>query len=79
MESHHDTITTIGRSLRYRRWFKKLSISDLAKASGVCQRSIIYYEQGLSKPTLTNLLKLCRALELKLTLTPNEDIDRLEY
>lgn len=79
MESHHDSLKTLGRSLRYRRWFKKLSIADLSKTSGVCQRSIIYYEQGLAKPTLTNLLKLCGALELKLTLTPNEDVDRLEY
>ena len=54
-------------------------MNKLAEMSGVCYRSIIAYEHGTAKPSMRNLLKLCDTLDLQVTLTPNEDIDKLEY
>lgn len=79
MESHHNTLNTLGRAIRYRRWFYKMTMHQLADASGVCYRSIIDYERGLAQPSMRNLLKLCEVLNMQITLTPNEDIDKLEY
>lgn len=79
MESHHDSLKTLGRALRYRRWRYKMSMQQLSDISGVCYRSIIDYENGLAKPSMRNLLKLCKALDMQITLTPTEDIDKLEY
>ncbi len=79
METHHDSLKTLGRALRYRRWRKKISMTRLAEISGVCYRSIIAYEHGTAKPSMRNLLKLCNALDMQITLTPTEDIDKLEY
>lgn len=79
MKSHHDSLKTLGRALRHRRWFKKMSMMDLEKASGVCYQSIINYENGKAQPTMRNLLKLCDVLELSITLTPNEEINKLTY
>lgn len=79
MKSHHDSLKTLGRAIRYRRWFKKMSMMELEKVSGVCYRSIIDYENGKAQPTMRNLLKLCEALDMQITLTPNEDINKLTY
>lgn len=79
MESHHDSLKTLGRALRYRRWNRKMSMKKLAKETGVCYRSIIAYEHGVAQPSMRNLLKLCKVLDLQVTLTPTEDIDKLEY
>jgi transcriptional regulator with XRE-family HTH domain len=79
MESHHGSLKTLGRALRYRRWNRKISMNKLAEKSGVSYRSIIAYEHGVAQPSMRNLLKLCEVLDLHITLTPNEDIDRLEY
>lgn len=79
MESHHDSLKSLGRALRYRRWFKKMSMETLAQESGVSRRSIVSYEQGYAQPTMKNLLKLCDVLGMQITLTPNEDIDTLVY
>jgi predicted transcriptional regulator len=57
----------------------EMSMNKLAEISGVSYRSIISYEHGLAQPTMRNLLKLCEVLDLQITLTPNEDIDKLEY
>jgi transcriptional regulator with XRE-family HTH domain len=79
MESHHGSLKTLGRALRYRRWNRKMSMTKLADKSGVSYRSIIAYEHGVAQPSMRNLLKLCKVLDLQVTLTPNEDIDKLEY
>ena len=56
-----------------------MSMKKLANETGVCYRSIIAYEHGVAQPSMRNLLKLCKVLDLQVTLTPNEDIDKLEY
>lgn len=56
-----------------------MSMTKLADKSGVCYRSIIAYEHGVAQPSMRNLLKLCEVLDLQITLTPNEDVDKLEY
>mgnify|MGYP002518761355 FL=1 len=56
-----------------------MSMTKLADKSGVSYRSIIAYEHGVAQPSMRNLLKLCEVLDLQITLTPNEDIDKLEY
>ena len=79
MESHHDSLSSLGRALRNRRLFKDMSIQKLADKSSVSVRSIISYEQGYAQPTMKNLLRLCNTLDMQITLTPNEDINILEY
>lgn len=79
MESHHNSLNTLGRAIRYRRWRYKMTIQELSKESKVCYRSLIDYENGLAQPTMRNLLKICKVLDMQITLTPNEDIEGVQY
>ena len=52
--------------LVWARGFCKLSVSDLADISGVCERSIRQYEAGRSDPSASNLERLATALGVRM-------------
>lgn len=41
-----------------------ISINELAKITGIPQPTLNRYQQGKSEPTLTNLVKIAKALEI---------------
>lgn len=51
-----------GRSLRYYRILRGLSLNRLAALSSVHRNTISRYEQGLTSPSLETAQKLCKAL-----------------
>ena len=51
-----------GRSLRYYRILRGLSLDRLAALSSVHRNTISRYEQGLTSPSLETAQKLCKAL-----------------
>lgn len=51
-----------GRSLRYFRIMRGLSLDRLAALSSVHRNTISRYEQGLTSPSLETAQKLCKAL-----------------
>ena len=51
-----------GRSLRYLRIMRGLSLDRLAALSSVHRNTISRYEQGLTSPSLETAQKLCKAL-----------------
>ena len=51
-----------GRSLRYFRIMRGLSLDRLAALSSVHRNTISRYEQGLTSPSLETAQKLCNAL-----------------
>jgi putative transcriptional regulator len=53
----------LGTRLREARTERKLSQAKLAKASGVCYRTIQYIEAGDCFPDLGTLYKLCHAMD----------------
>lgn len=54
---------TLGEKIKEIRLKSNLTIQDLSKKSGLSVVSICHYENGKTKPTLTNLHKLSVALE----------------
>lgn len=61
--------------LRDRRLDLGMSQSELSKKSGIKQATISNIENDPSKMTLATFRKLCRELNLEISLTPSEDID----
>ena len=57
--------TTFAQRITSARKMAGLSMDDLASLSGLSKNSISRYEKGVMKPDSTNLLKLAKALELK--------------
>ena len=55
-----------GKRLRAIRNYRKMSLSDLAKESGVCYQTITDIEVGSAKsPQFMTLSKICYALRCK--------------
>lgn len=60
------TSAEVARLLESERVNKKLSMTELAKQSGLSQQMISYVERGMRKPTLDTLLRIARGLEVDL-------------
>ena len=55
-----------GKRLRAIRNYRKMSISDVTRKTGVCYQTIYYIESGFSKsPQFVTLSKICHALRCK--------------
>ncbi len=55
----------VGPALRSRRKALRLSMQEVADASGVPRRSIQQYELGQAEPGWWSLLRLCRCLDIR--------------
>jgi transcriptional regulator with XRE-family HTH domain len=62
-----DEIKQIGRNIRKYRIKKELTQLDLAAACGFDESAIGRLENGNTNPTIKTLLKLAKALDVKLT------------
>lgn len=56
----------IGIELKYRRENKGLSQSSLAKATGISQQKISYYESGKHSPPIEDCIKLADFFSISL-------------
>lgn len=61
-------IKEIGKTVRERRKFLKITQEDLADISGISERTLRDIEKGLANPELESLMKLCKVLGLVLTI-----------
>ena len=59
-------VKEIGKFLRKRRKFLKITQEDLADISGVSVRTLGTMEQGKANPELDSLMKVCDVLGLEL-------------
>lgn len=59
----------IGKIVKERRKFLKITQEDLADISGISERTLRDIEKGLANPELESLMKLCEVLGLKLTVS----------
>lgn len=64
---------TIGEKIKAVRTALEMSQSDLAKATGISERSIYTYEQQGKIPRSSNAKKLASALNVSLTYLMDED------
>lgn len=53
--------------LRQTREALQLTQTQLAKKAGINDKQISHYETGVAKPSLGNLIKLAKALEVEFT------------
>lgn len=60
-----DVTPFFGPCLRELREAKRMSVSDLADASGVSRQTITHYEAGRRDPNLRTLLALAYALGVR--------------
>ena len=61
-------IKEIGKTVRERRKFLKITQEDLADISGISERTLRDIEKGSANPELESLMKLCKVLGLELTI-----------
>jgi transcriptional regulator with XRE-family HTH domain len=64
--SELDELETLGRYLRIARLQRDLSQSELAVRSGLSQTQISYFEAGQRLPSLDQLLRIARALDVSI-------------
>ena len=60
------TAAEVARLLQAERVNKDLSMTELAKRSGLSQQMISYVERGMRKPTLDTLLRIAGVLDVDL-------------
>lgn len=56
----------LGKSIKKRRKFLKITQEDLADISGISERTLRSIEQGDANPELAGLLKICEVLGLSI-------------
>lgn len=60
-------------NLRQARIKAGLTQVELAEAAGISRMSVVRYEDGTSEPTVSKLLKLCKALSVTVSDLISED------
>ena len=58
----YPNVTSLGERLRAKRKEKKLTLQDVAKAAGFSTGFISQIERGITVPSLTSLVAVCRVL-----------------
>jgi y4mF family transcriptional regulator len=64
-----DLLEQLGKQIRERRNFLRITQGDLAEIAGVSLRSLIDIEQGKGNPSLNQLIKILDVLGLQITIT----------
>jgi y4mF family transcriptional regulator len=59
----------LGKQIRDRRNFLRITQGDLAEIAGVSLRSLIDVEQGKGNPSLSQLMKILDVLGLQVAIT----------
>lgn len=62
-------INEIGKKIKNRRKFLKITQEDLADISGISERTLRDIEKGLANPELQSLMKICEVLGLELKIS----------
>ena len=57
----------VAAELRRRREALGISRNGLAQRAGISVQSVCFIENGINSPSLSTLLRICGALEVKLT------------
>jgi transcriptional regulator with XRE-family HTH domain len=79
MLSIDKVVSTIGDKISYLRKQKNLSLSQLAKKAGISPTSIHKLERSEMTPTVTLLLRIADALEVKGSFFLREKTDDFDY
>lgn len=68
-------MTTFGAALRAMREQREMSRLELTALAKVGENTISVYERGVSEPGVRNLLRIARALECVIALTPDGAVE----
>lgn len=72
-----DVPKTIGTIFYEARTSKGISIADMAYSIGVSQNAIRSWEANEKSPSMTNVQKMCIALQIKIQINEEGEIQRV--